>query len=174
MLIEEKLPQFVEDTSLLIVAGESSAKFYLAGNGTIDELAPFHLPKTHYSDREGFFARRGKQSMSSGSVYETPKEYLHEQFLRGMTEEVRHAHERQGFRSIYLFSPDYMLKEIRRWLPKEFREMVRLEFVGNLAAKHPFELLRLIKTEREHSAQRQKIVRPEARKLLDVTKVQVS
>jgi hypothetical protein len=171
MLIEEKLSQFVEDASLLIVAGESSAKFYLAGNGVIEELDPFHLPKLHYSDREGFFARRGGQSNNSGSVYENPKEYLHKQFLHGLTDEVKHAQERHGFQSIYLFAPDYMMKGVKECLPKEFRDMLRLEFIGNLAAKHPLELLRLIKAEREQIARRQKIVRLEARKLLDTANV---
>lgn len=167
MLIEKNLPQFVDDKTLLIVAGETAAKFYLAENGVIDELDPFKLPKERYSDREGFFARRGSQSMSSGSVYENPKEHLHEQFLHGLAGEVRKIHEMRHFRSIFLFSPDYMIKEAKEALAKGFRKMVRLEFVGNLTTKRPFELLSLIRAERESIVRRQKIVGTEARKLLE-------
>lgn len=167
MQIEKNLPQFAGEKVLLIVAGETTARFFIAGDGIIEEAEPLQIPRVHYSDKEGFFIKGAGVQKTSGSVREEDRRSAQAEFLQDLVVEVQRLHTHDHFHSLYLFSPDYMSKETKEVLPADLRSLIKMEFPGNLAWKHPFDFLRAIKSRQEGRSRMLKIALPEARKLLD-------
>lgn len=146
--IEENLYQFDQEKSLLVLTGEQSAKFYLAHQGTIEELSLMNILNPVYSDREGFFGRMvGRTLISSGATYEQPKRYVHNKFTSKLKSTIKVIDEQQRIDTIYLFSPKFMLNEILHNLTNDMRNKIKWTISGNLLDKHPFELIKRIEGE---------------------------
>ncbi len=147
MKIERTLPQFQEEKALLIVAGEHVARFYAAASGRIEELEIFRIQNPQYTDREGFFKKTiGKQELGSGSVYEPKKRYMESKFFQKFREEIKRINRSYDFSTIYIFYPEFLSKEMERFLPKGHYQ-VRSRIMGNFIQEHPFKLLAKIKEE---------------------------
>ncbi|MEK7097436.1 MAG: hypothetical protein AAB906_01150, partial [Patescibacteria group bacterium] len=148
------------------VTGEQSAKLYAAKNGIIEEIEPHTILNPRYTDREGFFAEKRDAEFASGSVYEPKKLYIRTKFLHWLRDEIDHLDHKSKFASIYLFSPDFMTREVYAILPDEICDRIRFNIRGNLVEERPFILLRRIRDEIEKIIG-QKVPRKEdARKLL--------
>lgn len=167
MKIRKELPQFTGENALLLVTGEQSAKLYAAKNGIIEEIEPHTIFDPRYTDREGFFAEKRDAEFASGSVYEPKKLYIRTKFLHWLRDEVNYLDHKSGFTSIYLFSPDFMAREIYAILSDKICDRVRFSIRGNLVEERPFILLRRIKDEIEKIIGRKVPRKEDARKLLD-------
>lgn len=149
MYIPNTLHRFDDERSLLITTGKQIGKLYFAYRGKIVDIASVQVPKTIYSDREGFFARSGKgKTFGTGSVYEPKDTAEKKKFLKAFTGKVKDVLEGRKVQAVYLFSPNYEIRELKDGLPRTAREAVRFSFMGNFVKFGPMELVRKI-TERE-------------------------
>jgi len=147
MKIRRELPQFMKENALLLVVGRQSAKLYAAKDGNIEEIEPHTIFNPRYTDREGFFADKSNAEFVSGSVYEPKKLYVRNKFLHWLCDEVNYFDRKNKFTSIYLFSPDFMVKAIYAALPDNVCNRIRFNIPGNLVKELPFALLQDIKKE---------------------------
>jgi hypothetical protein len=146
MIIQKQLPQFNNQTALLIVTGSQKGVFYLAAAGVIEEISAVDEPVEKYSDREEFFVRKGGEGdYTSGAVYEADKQEHIKNFAKKISSEGDLIVREKGVDAVYLFVPDYVIHELNRALTTRMKGMVQEKFKGNFVEEHPFKLLEKIK-----------------------------
>lgn len=148
MKIKMQLPQFRNETALLLVTAKQHGVLYVAHDGALDEAASLEEPKARYSDHEGFFVSSGTGHTASGAVYEENKQEVIRKFAKKIVAEAERLVRERGVNSIYLFVPGYVEKEFIRDLPNALKGLVRHTFTGNHVDEHPFKLLEKIQAER--------------------------
>jgi hypothetical protein len=171
MRIEEKLPQFQGQRSLMIVTGSQEAVLYLAENGKVWEKQRIQVEDAGYSDKEGAFkSSSGAESTTkAGSIYkEKISFHLIKDFLGQLQEAVKDIIAKDKPKDIYLFCPEYMKKEIFKKMPKDLKKTIRMIKLGNYVSSHPFELLQGIKEKEEEG--KEGVVTPIKAKALKILK----
>ncbi len=138
MKIPQQLPQFKKERALLIITGTQEAEFYLAGDGAIEGVEAFRIPKIKYSDREGLAVRTGKTGVVGGSSNSTKEQYK-QQFdakfkisAKGVIARIIPTH-------LYVVSP--IASEIEQLLPTGAKKMIKLRLKKNLCERSPEEIL---------------------------------
>jgi len=170
MKISEKLPQFIEDRTLLIVTGQQSAAFYMAYKGEINEIKKMRIENPKYSDKEGFFTRSGfGKRFGSGSVYEPKNLKTKKEFLREFEETMEDIARTDGVDKIYIFTPGYYASNIKERIPDSMNNLIEQTYMGNFLKLKPFKLLEIIKEKRTSKKERRdrSIVPSKAKKILD-------
>jgi hypothetical protein len=166
MQIKSGLNQFNQGEVLLAVAGDRTAKFYIAGDGEIDEVAEVEELVPEYSDNEGFFG--GKKGGSKGRMgnpnHEVSKEYLFNQFSKKFEEKVAEAEAGKTGLPIYLFAPSFIHNLLAKSLPQAMAKRIKLNIAGNFVNAKPFELIELIEKNTVGGAD---VMSETARKILD-------
>ncbi len=146
MKISEKLPQFKKEKVLIIVTGNHVADFYYAKDKEIEKIESIEITTPHYSDREGFFKTSGRGEVyETGSVYEPQKQEERKKFLKKLKETANHILKNNKITQVYIYSPDYILNEVKQNLPQSLKKKVKDTFEGNYHKTHPFKLLEKIK-----------------------------
>lgn len=146
MQISNKLPQFMNDVALLIVTGDKESNFFIASNGVIKKADAFISRRPVYSDNEGFTVSQGGNGVyQSGSVREIKKQFLWKEFLHHFIEEMKHLVNEYNITKIYLFSPDYFIKNVVEALPNDLKVKIKHTEAGNYNKLHPVELIKKIK-----------------------------
>ena len=146
MNIQRQLPQFNNQTALLIVTGSQKGVFYLAAASVIEEIGAVNEPVEKYSDHEGFFVSRGGEGVyTSGAVCEANKQDHLKKFAKKISSEGDRIVREKGVDIVYLFVPDYVIHDLNRTLTSRVKEMVQEKFKGNFVESHPFKLLEKIK-----------------------------
>lgn len=143
MQISDKLPQFIDDSALLLVAGSQEADFYLAKNGEILAIGSVVLEKNHYSDREDF-GRRGSIVFESGSKSEKVKTAKRSDFLKLFKEYVKGLSTEQKVKKVYLYAPAENMADLKKALPAAFQKKLLGVFEGNFHKEKPFDILKKI------------------------------
>jgi len=165
MQIKNGLNQFNNQEVLLAVAGDRSAKFFIAGEGAIDLVAEVKEMVPEYSDNEGFFG--GKKGGSKGRMgspnHEVRKEYLFNQFAKKFEEKIAAAEAGKKGLPIYLFAPAFIHTMLAKSLPKAMAERIKMNIAGNFNHATPFELIELIE---KHRVSGSPVTNGKARKLL--------
>lgn len=147
MKISKDLPQFNGDKNLLAIAGKQEAKFFIAHDGTLSEIGSVKTETPRYTDREGFFARRGNgRTLGTGSVYENKKEKIIGDFLAAFSSKVKELGKKEKFKNLVLFVPSHISNLVRDKLPKSLQQRIILVIKGNYLHKHPFDLLKKLKS----------------------------
>jgi hypothetical protein len=148
------------------VAGDRTAKFFIAGNGEIDLVAEVEELVPEYGDNEGFFG--GKKGGSKGRMgspnHEVPKEYLLNQFVKKFEEKVAEAEAGKSGLPIYLFAPAFIHNLLANSLPKAIAGRIKMNIAGNFLHATPFELIGLIE---KNIPQGAPVTSEKARKLLN-------
>lgn len=167
MKITNKLPQFENKKTLLIVTGGFSGLYFLASDGQIKEIFRTEESQQHYSDREGFFQRSGQGKVfGSGAVYEENKVEREKRFIKTILNETSRLNKEIDFDEIYLFTPDYISNQITKHFPKEVRQKFIKVFEGNYIHDHPFAILSRIKLDQDKFIGKKVPLKEEARKIL--------
>jgi hypothetical protein len=166
MQIKNGLHQFNEGEVLLAVAGDRVAKFYIAGNGEIDQVGEVEELVPEYSDNEGFFG--GKKGGSKGRMgnpdHEVDKGSLFNKFVKKFEAEVAEAEAGKAGLPIYLFAPSFIHKMLIESLPKAMAARIKMNIDGNFNHATPFELIELIEKNAVGGAD---VMSGEARKILE-------
>lgn len=143
MQISEKLPQFEDTPTLLIVAGGQTARFFFAEDGMIDELDMFTIENPKYADREGHFQRSAHGEVyGSGSVYEKDDNAIKNEFYRALQNTLETMSKKHPFDEVILCAPPHSIKETEEHIQPQFRDRITQRITGNFTQEHPTELLK--------------------------------
>lgn len=145
MRIPSKFPQFEKETVLILVTGFQTADLYLAADGEMNKIKSLRVPRRRYSDKEGFF--RG--TVSSGSAREYPKQAVLEEFLKLLEAELKTISKKEKISSIFLFSPDYAMNEIKSVFPSALKNKIKFSIKGNYSHYSQLELLEKVDRKRK-------------------------
>jgi hypothetical protein len=147
MKISKDLPQFESERALLVVAGKQEAVFYLVSDGEMEKIREIETHKSHYSDKEGFFAATmNSGDMRSGAVLEPEKWKTINEFNQKLLKELKNlTAERIKFDSLYMFCPAYMHKIIEKEIPADIKKKLKKVIIGDFCHGNPFDLLSRIK-----------------------------
>ena len=172
MKISNNLPQFENETVLIVVSGKQDAIFYLAKNGELFKVESFKVDRPKYDDVQGHFetsAKTGKhgQTMRAGSPFDPThmEEKAVTQYLQKLQEELEGVQQHHNITQLFIFAPSYVKHEVEKRMPYALQDKKQLMIEGNYYEEHPFELL-----ERIQKKQHKEPVRPikeAARKILD-------
>lgn len=146
MKIPKDFPQFKNRNALIVVTGMHEADFYIAKNGGLEKIGDFKLLFPCYSDKEGFFEHAGHgRIFETGSVLEVDKIETRHRFLKETDKILDSIVMKKDIADIYIFTPDFLKKELKGLLPKEDRKKVRFVVSGNYTHFHPLQMLEIIK-----------------------------
>lgn len=152
---------------MMIVAAKQDARFLIARDGILEEAKVFRIEKRRYSDREGHFKVRGHGiEVSSGAVYEEPKEAMLRDFLARFIAVTKDLLLKYDFGNVIIFIPENLKKLVINALPSYFQKKISAVFYGNYFKYHPFKLLEKMKTESSNKIPPSNL-KPEAKKILD-------
>ena len=145
MEIKNELPQFNEEKCLIIVAWEHKSKFYIAENKNIILCDLIEVEKAEFTDTKEwkFIKSWWWWDFHSWSVNEYKKQYDQKTFFNILEEKVNSIYEKENFKWIYLFAPQYMLSGIELAIGK-FKQNIKMLEVWNLVNHHPFKILEKI------------------------------
>ena len=127
---------------LLIVTGTQEAEFYLAGDGLIEKVEMFRIPRIRYSGNEGLAVRTGKTGVTGGSSKSTKEQYQKE-FTAKFRATAKDVIARTTPTQITIISP--VMGEVEQLLPVASKKSVTMRLKKNLCERHPEELLEHVK-----------------------------
>jgi hypothetical protein len=143
MKISQKLPQFINQKTLLIISANQEAKLYFAQNGSIELLKELKIDNPTYSDREGFMMRRGHgTTYGSGSVYEDNSKAIEKEYLEALNSEINEIDKKKEIDKIYIFVPDNFKNKLEESLHSYLQQKVHSIISGNFISQHPFDILK--------------------------------
>jgi len=164
MKISENLPQFNNQKALFIVAGKQEAVFYFVADSQAEELKRIRLHKPKYSDKEGYFQRKGRgRIFGSGSVLETKNRKLRKDFIKELNNNLQDILGKRDVEEIYLFSPSHMMKSIKKSLPASAFKKLKQSYKGNYCEAHIFKILKKLEA-------KPKIIIPKSKEALKLLK----
>ncbi|MFA5770729.1 MAG: hypothetical protein WC894_04525 [Patescibacteria group bacterium] len=143
MIISSKLPQFIDEVALLLVASTQEVDFYLASNAEINNVFHFKLEKTKYSDREDL-VKRGTMVFESGAKFEKLRKLERVNFIREFKNDVKEFLSGQKVDKVYLFAPKELLKDLKKSLPAAMLKKLKGGYEGNFQKEKPFDILKKI------------------------------
>ncbi|MEX0930334.1 MAG: host attachment protein [Candidatus Paceibacterota bacterium] len=148
MKISEKLPQFENETALLVVTGKQTAVFYIAKDGEIHQVNSFKVNKPKYTDLQGHFETRSHgKTTRAGSAFE-PTELSEDavrNFLKELEEELKNVSRHHTLDSLYVFCPAHVKNRIEKAIPSKLARKEQMVVEGNFFESHPFDLLTKIR-----------------------------
>lgn len=144
MKIAQQFPQFKKERALLIVTGTQEAEFYLAGDGVVEKIETFRIPRIRYSDREGLAVRTGKTGVTGGSSKSLKDQYRQE-FAAKFKVSAKDVITRTTPTQITIISP--VIAEVEQLLPATTKKLVRMRLKKNLCERHAEEILGHIQKE---------------------------
>lgn len=166
MKITEKLPQFNNSPSLIVVTGWQSCKLFFAKDGEVDILEDFETEKRKYSDNEGFFKAKSRNvgGMYSGIALEEDKSIIRKDFLEELIPKLDLLVKEKDIKDVYMFSPNEGLHSLDKHLNKNTKDIIKGFYAGNFTNYTPFELLQKIQDEQPKPIE---VMSEEAKKILD-------
>jgi hypothetical protein len=144
MKIPSTLLQFKDKSGLIVVTGTEELNFYIAKDGTINNVFHFVLEKIKFSDREDT-GRRGKTAFETDNKIEKIKKEMRQTFLKNFKEEIKKMLTAQNVDLVYIFAPDSVLKELGKELPTILKKKLVKSYVGNFCRETPLNILKKIK-----------------------------
>lgn len=148
MLIRNDLPQFRDEPALIVVTGREAAEFYHAQDGEIEQLESVRVEMPEPDERPGHFEEgsHGK-TWSAGTAFDPkePKREARRRLVRALPEHIKDISGESDYGHVYIFTPDYMHKEIEDALPKKLSKKLEHVFYGNYTKHMPLDLLESIK-----------------------------
>lgn len=145
MHIPRELPQYTDTNLLLVVAGAQTARFFMAHGGDIVELDSIRIENPEYSDREGFFLRRGGgKTYGSGSVYEAKEAPVQHAFVRNLTASLKHIQGAYPVDEIVVCVPDYEKNIVQETFPASLKKKISETKLGNYTKDDGIEVLRRV------------------------------
>lgn len=144
MKIAQQFPQFKKERALLIVTGTQEAEFYLAGDGSVEKIETFRIPRIRYSDKEGLAVRTGKTGVTGGGSHSTKEQYR-QAFAAKFKASAKDVIARTTPTHIMIVSP--IIADIEQLLPTTAKKLVRVRLRKNLCERHAEEILGRIQKE---------------------------
>src|SRR3989344_2493916 len=146
MQIPKTLLKLGNDKILFIATGKQVANIYLASGEEIDLIKTIKIDAPKYSDKEGFSARtKGGKFYCSGSALKDLDDIVKVKFLEELGKLLRGIIVGKKFKSIYVFTPDYMTNGVKDVFPRIAGNTKIFFIKGNFTKYSPIDLLEKIK-----------------------------
>ncbi|MFW5853254.1 MAG: hypothetical protein ACOCU8_01265 [Patescibacteria group bacterium] len=165
MKIPQKLVQFKNKETLLVVMGHHHGLFFKARDGEIEKIEEIKIEEPEYSDKEGLFKKGGGEDTTYGSVLESKKNEYEKKFSIELAEKVLAYSKKVSLDQIYLFYPKEMNYLIEKDWNENLKKIISARFYGNYTKQNPKVLLEMI-TEKIESLNKTEPI-GEAKKILD-------
>lgn len=144
MKIAQQFPQFKKERALVILTGTQEAEFYLAGDGSMEKIETFRIPRIRYSGNEGLSVRTGKTGVTGGGSKSTKEQYQQE-FTAKFKTSAKDVIARVTPTQLLVVSP--VVAEVEALLPAPAKKLIKVRLRKNLCERHPEEILEHIKKE---------------------------
>lgn len=142
MKIAQQFPQFKKERALMILTGTQEAEFYLAGDGSMEKVEMFRIPRIKYSDKEGLSVRTGKTGVTGGGSGSVKEQYQQE-FTAKFKGTAKDVITRVMPTQIMIVSP--IIGEVEQLLPATAKKLVVMQLKKNLCERHMEEILEHVK-----------------------------
>lgn len=144
LLIPKNLPQFSDSPSLFISSGEYEAHFYLAHQGTLEEVESFKMPpREEARGKQAFIGASQTKALGAVTHHGAYVEELKRKFQARVDYTIHNLLDEYQFQNIYLFSPEYVAKRIIKGLEPNEEEKIKMKFFGEFIKLHPLKLLKM-------------------------------
>ncbi len=138
MKISQQFPQFKKERVLVILTGTQEAEFYLAGDGSIEKVEMFRIPRIRYTGNEGLSVRTGKTGVTGGGSKSTKEQYQ-QQFDAKFKVMAKDVINRVMPTQIFVISP--VIAEVESLLPTPTKKLIQFRLRKNLCERHAEEIL---------------------------------
>lgn len=138
MKIAQQFSQFKKERALIILTGTQEAEFYLAGEGSMEKVEMFRIPRIRYTGNEGLSVRTGKTGVTGGGSKSTKEQYQ-QQFDAKFKTMAKNVIGRVAPTQILIISP--VIAEVEGLLPTTVKKLVTVRLRKNLCERHPEEIL---------------------------------
>jgi hypothetical protein len=138
MKIPQQFPQFKKERALLIVTGTQEAEFYHAGDGSLEKVEMFRIPRIRFTGDEGLNVRTGKTGVTGGGSKST-KELYQQEFDAKFKAIAKSVLARLVPTQIVVISP--VVAEVEGLLPTTAKKLITIRLRKNLCEKHAEEIL---------------------------------
>ena len=159
MKIPQNLPQFNEESTLIVVSGKSSADIYLGFKGDIR-----NIDVISEESNDKVYSPNG---MFTISVSDRRKRKRYLKKIDSTILEVLAVHK---VHSVYLFAPSYIMRDLWDTLSVSVRKCIKLAIRGNYYNGHIYEALQKIydikSKERENIEEWRVILKPETQQII--------
>lgn len=163
MKIPQKLSEFKNKKSLLLVSGKQEMVIYKIIDDEIIKESHFKIPNPSYSDNEGHFKVRSQgKVIRSGSVREVDDREIIVKFKNELIKNLKKI--KKDFDQVLISFPAKTKNEILDVLPQPIKEKLVKTIIGNYCSFTPIDILSKFLDKKKNS---KKIIKdPEARKIL--------
>jgi hypothetical protein len=144
MKIAQQFPQFKKERALLILTGTQEAEFYLAGDGSMEKVEMFRIPRIRYSGNEGLSVRTGKTGVTGGGS-KSNKEQYQQEFTAKFKAMAKDVVTRVMPTRIMIISP--VVAEVEGLMATTAKKLVTMRLRKNLCERHPEEILEHVQKE---------------------------
>lgn len=166
MKIAKILPQFKRENALLVVTGRQAAEVYYAHDKTIAKVDSFVVTSPKYTDkRRGCVKNETGEIVCPGYVDDFKRQKIEQKFLDTLKNRLKNTAHRFQIKSIYLFSPVYMVTIITKAL-SPFGDRIKSVVGGNYTKCHQFILLSIL-NKRLGTTRKEAPCKKDARKILE-------
>lgn len=163
MKLPQKLSQFKDKSSLLLVSGKQEMVIYKVIDDEIIEEKHFKIPNPSYSDNEGHFKVRSQgKVIRSGNVREVDDHEIIVKFKNELLKNLKKIN--KNFDQVLISVPAKIKNEILDVLPRPIKEKVIKTIIGNYCSFPPIEILSKFLDKKKDS--KKVIKNPEAKKIL--------
>lgn len=126
------------------MTGTQEAEFYLAGDGSIEKVETFRIPRIRYSGDEGLSVRTGKTGVTGGGSKSMKGQYQQE-FTARFRSSAKDVIARVKPTQLLVISR--VAVEVEDLLPAMARKLIKVRLRKNLCERHPEEILKHIQKE---------------------------
>jgi hypothetical protein len=145
MHISLNLPQFLKKRTLLLVTDKEHAKFFLASNGELTELAELAIHPVQELGRGQKKIRTLRRRQ--GALVDSPRglENAFHAFAKKVSAAALKLLQSKKYSQIYLFGPHHYQRELQERLHSYVKAKIVRVYSGDFIHDHPLELLRRAK-----------------------------
>jgi hypothetical protein len=145
MKISKNLLQFEGKRALISVTGRQEARFFLANDGTIEELESFKFDKPEDLKREGHNMIKGSKGVyRSGPTPEFKNQRIIAELEFHLRKSLKNILDKNKIDIIYLTVPDYLRNDVKKTFPAASAKKIKLVLLGDYCHFHPFDILKKI------------------------------
>lgn len=145
MQIPQTLPQFNEQTALIVVSAKEEGALFRAQNGEVTEVADIEEHRPTRSDNEGFFFRSGAgETYGSGAPRERDDEYNLTKYVNAITSELNEVIKAEAPDVIYVFEPEHYKGYLQEKIENPTHIPIEHVAYGNYTNHQPLALIEAI------------------------------
>ncbi len=139
MQLPQELQKFGQET-LIITADSATAKFFLAGGDSLEQIAALEVPRENKQDNEGSFVS-SDGSRVAGPVEEKDAPRLNS-FVRQVAEQADELVRKHGVSHLDLVMPAEVMHVLANELSSDSKPLVRRKLEKNLMFEQPVEIIK--------------------------------